>query len=143
MCVDIVIDITGTSVYGLSEVFVCLCVGVCSKPRQTCLCARMHIHPAHTCALCIFFLSVCFSCVHVEADGSRFGWRCLGTLGSIETCLCVGSRGAGGLLLLPLRPASLTAHQLQSLMPPPHPWQAAPLALFLPALHLGKSRSSL
>lgn len=46
---------------------------------------------------CIYIVQTCvlFSCVHVEADASRFGWRCAGTRRSAETCLCVGSRGAG------------------------------------------------
>lgn len=77
-------------------VCVCVCVGVCVtvlKAGRTCLCACMHIHTADACAPRAFLFL--FLCVHVEADGSRFEWRCLGTRGSAETCLCAGSRGAG------------------------------------------------
>lgn len=97
VCVDIVIVITGTSVYGLSEVCVRLCGSVCycaQREEDMFVCLHAYtVHTAGTCALCAFFLLLC---VHVEADGSRFGWRCLGTRGSAETCLCAGSRGAGG-----------------------------------------------
>lgn len=112
-------------------------VGVCNcaQSKGGCLCACMHIRTADACAFFFFFLL--FSCVHVEADGSRFGWRRLGTCRSAETCLCVGSRGAGA-AAAPSQPdctpaaipnASATA--LAGCAP----------ALFLPALRLGKNGS--
>lgn len=137
MCVDIVIVIRGTSVYSLSQV----CVIVCIAERDTFVCLHAYILYRSASFFCV--------CVCVSVFFHVSMWRLMvpgldggvsAPEGSAEICLCVGSKGRGG-GLLPRRPASLPARQLQSLMPPPHPCQDAPLPLsyfFLPVLRLGK-----
>ena len=119
---------------------VCVCVrgGVLKAKGDMLVCLHAYTYCRLMCSLCnpppTPHPPFLFSRVHVEADGSRFGWRRLGTRRSAETCLCVGSRGAGA-AAAPSQPdctpAAIPNASTTSLA------GCAP-ALFLPALRLGK-----
>lgn len=103
--------------YGLSEV----CVRVWWHAYTYC---------RHVCSLCIFswFFFFCESMWRMIAPGLDGG--VLAPSGLLKPA-SAQDQGVQGLLP---HPASLTARQLQSPTPPPHPWQAAPLPFSLPAL---------
>lgn len=113
MCVDIV---TRTSVYGLSEVCVCVfvweCVRLCAQSEEdmfVCLHAYT-VHTADTCALCAFFF--CYvSMWRLTVPGLDSS-----VLAPVGLLRPASAQDQGVQELLP-RPASLTTRQLQSLMP--------------------------